>query len=681
MAVRVGRLPPLLAAIGAVTLATAAIGPAGAAHASVSRLAATKLAGVIAGSGSSGVAATRLGAALPAKGYGKGAGYCTGYPGGVTSSYKFMDVYACEGTTTGATTFDNPGTSVYAWQCVELAARFLWAVDGIWAGPGSGVQDGADLVSVVHSNDRSISVGTPGPGSVPAAGDVISLGPGGGSDPQNGHTAVVISADPGTGRFRIMSENAPDDTAGEQSLKVDLSGGHDGEVLFFGAWTQASWLELNHWGAITAPLPADASPTPDAQLFSVSCPSTSWCVAVGDYDTSSGTQEGLVLTGSGPSWTAMTAPVPAGAASAQSTQIQSVACPSPSRCVAVGDYIDSSGNYLGFLLSWSGGPAWTAIQAPVPPPDPGDQPGGASLDSVACSSAAMCVAAGTYSEYDASAGSSVGYGLLETWSAGMSWTAARAPVPAGGDASSAHFQSGTSAACSSSGTCLAAGTFADSADPSLPLGLLETWSGGSWTAAEAPVPAGTDLTNGQVAMDAAACPSSTCVATGLYQTYDGSAQDHGLVVTGAGSAWTIAYAGSDQDGFGSVACPSVSSCVAGGTGVLLTGAGTSWQAVAAPSPAEGGLLDSVSCPSSSSCAVAADASSGYWDGEPDGLVLTGSGSAWTSTLVPLPPGYGESTLNSISCASVSVCVAVGSGVTGSPASWQGVILSDPNWYA
>ncbi len=430
-------------------------------------------------------------------------------------------------------------------------------------------------------------------------------------------------------------------------------------------------------GAITAPLPADASPTPDAQLYSVSCPSTSWCVAVGDYNTSSGTQEGLVLTGSGTSWTAMTAPLPAGAASAQSTQIQSVACPSLSRCVAVGEYLDSSGDSPGFLLSWSGGPTWTAIEAPVPPPDPGDQPDGAFLDSVACSSATMCIAAGTYSEDDPSVGSGAGYGLLETWSAGTSWTATRAPVPAGGEASSVNFQSWISAACSSSGTCLAVGSYADSDDPGLPLGLLETWSGGSWTAAEAPVPAGTDLTNGQVGMYAAACQSSTCVAAGLYQTYDGSAQDYGLVVTGAGSAWTIAYSGSDQ-GFGSVACPSVSACVAGGTGVLLTGAGTSWQTVAAPSPAEGGLLDSVSCPSPSSCAVAADAGSGYWDGEPDGLVLTGSGSAWTSTLVPLPPGYGESSLNSISCASVSVCVAVGSGVGGSPASWQGVILSGPS---
>src|SRR5487761_1748848 len=183
-------------------------------------------------------------AALPPAGDGTGPGYCTGYSGGSATSCSFDGVYACEGSTTGDTTFDAPGAGVYAWQCVELSARFLWAVDGIWAGPGSGVQDGADLVSVVHATHPQIPVGTPGSGSVPAAGDVISLGPGGGSDPVSGHTAVVISADPGTGQFEIMSENDPVGGAGEQSLQADLSGGPDGHVLYHGTWTVASWLML-----------------------------------------------------------------------------------------------------------------------------------------------------------------------------------------------------------------------------------------------------------------------------------------------------------------------------------------------------------------------------------------------------------------------------------------------------
>jgi Ricin-type beta-trefoil lectin domain-like len=176
---------------------------------------------------------------FPALGTGPGASYCTGYPGGA-ASYSFDNVYACEGTTTGATTFDNPGSGVYAWQCVELSARFLWATYNIWAGP---VPYGYELVSMVHANYPGIQVGTPGPGSVPVAGDVISLGPYQGTGSNAGHTAVVISANQSTGQFEIMSENAPENAAGEQSLQVDLTGGHNGEVLFFGVWTTASWLE------------------------------------------------------------------------------------------------------------------------------------------------------------------------------------------------------------------------------------------------------------------------------------------------------------------------------------------------------------------------------------------------------------------------------------------------------
>src|SRR5580658_241842 len=131
-------------------------------------------------SGRSAPAGEQLTAAhLPAPGLGTGTGYCTAYPGGAATKYNLDNVYACDGSATGNTTFDQPGKGEYAWQCVELSARFLWAVYRIWAGPTSGVQDGADLVSVVHANNKQVPVATSGPASVPGVGDVISLGPGG----------------------------------------------------------------------------------------------------------------------------------------------------------------------------------------------------------------------------------------------------------------------------------------------------------------------------------------------------------------------------------------------------------------------------------------------------------------------------------------------------------------------
>ena len=206
--------------------------------------------------------------ATPAPGYGTGSGYCSQYAGGVASPYSFDNVTACRGTTSGATTFDNPGP-YYAWQCVELSARFLWAVYGIWAGPGTGISGGSQLVSVVHSQHPTIAVGAPGPGSVPAAGDVISLGPGGGSDASVGHTAVVVSANSATGSFVVMSENDPEGSAGEQTLQVDLGGAHNGAVQFNGLWTTASWLTLTSSSPLT--VPAASYPTPvQGQPYSTS---------------------------------------------------------------------------------------------------------------------------------------------------------------------------------------------------------------------------------------------------------------------------------------------------------------------------------------------------------------------------------------------------------------------------
>jgi hypothetical protein len=181
------------------------------------------------------------GAALP-PGFGKGPGYCSLY-GNHASRYSFDGVYACATTASvGPTIFDSSGR--YSFQCVELSARFLWSIYGIWAGPGTGVRDGAGLVSVVHRLDPRIGVGVPGPGSVPVAGDIVSLGPGGAVDRRFGHTAVVTSSHPRTGYFTIISQNFPPGEAGGQTLRVGLRGRHNGRVLLNGIWTTASWLEL-----------------------------------------------------------------------------------------------------------------------------------------------------------------------------------------------------------------------------------------------------------------------------------------------------------------------------------------------------------------------------------------------------------------------------------------------------
>ena len=116
---------------------------------------------------------------------------------------------------------------------------------------------------------------------------------------------------------------------------------------------------------------------------------------------------------------------------------------------------------------------WTATEAPLPTSYSDVNLNGVSC--VSCVSASQCVAVGY------AAVSEVQEGLLLTESGG-SWTAAESPLPAG---ASDPFLMGVS--CESASQCVAAG-FTDVSG--VPQGLLLTESSGSWTAAEAPLPAG-----------------------------------------------------------------------------------------------------------------------------------------------------------------------------------------------
>ena len=199
-----------------------------------------------------GAAATVLGAA-PAQaatasvtvtpGEGTGPGWCTTYgASGVSGLYSYDNVWACgPDQTKGPTPFDSNGTASF--QCVELSERFLWAIGGLAPIFGSNV-DGADLVSLYHSAHPSIAAGSPGPASLPQPGDIMSFGPGGDIG-SAGHTAVVVSAPNSAGNFTIMSENWAD-TAGEQTVHIDLTGAHNGYVQLPGSshWNAASYLAL-----------------------------------------------------------------------------------------------------------------------------------------------------------------------------------------------------------------------------------------------------------------------------------------------------------------------------------------------------------------------------------------------------------------------------------------------------
>lgn len=213
------------------------------------------------------------------------------------------------------------------------------------------------------------------------------------------------------------------------------------------------------------------------------------------------------------------------------------------------------------------------------------------------------------------------------------WKATRAPLPAG--AAGAYL---AGVACPSITVCVAAGSYTDSSTQSD--GLLVTRHGPSWTSVRAPLPAGAAAAP-QVALSSVACPSVTvCVAAGSYA--DASGKSQGLLLTGLGSRWIAAKV------------PLPAGAAATTTEVPLSG---------------------VACPSAAVCVVTGryiNASGGS-----EGLLLTGLGSRWITAKAPLPAGAASSWvgLNGLTCPSITACVVTGGAIARSSGVGQGLLLT------
>ena len=364
-------------------------------------------------------------------------------------------------------------------------------------------------------------------------------------------------------------------------------------------------------------------------------------MAVGRYLDSAGHVEGLLLTLSGGSWTAAEAPLPANADGSWA-YLTGVSCPSSSDCVATGNYSDSSASDTsgvgdGLLLTLSGG-SWTAAEAPLPA---NANHTGVYLDAVSCASSSTCVAVGEYDiTYTEGANSQGEYqnGMLLTLTNG-SWTAAPAPpVPNSRQYSSVNV---TAVSCPSASYCVATGSYSDGTTYDSD-GLLLTLSGGSWTAAEAPVPSDdTNIPNLSVETFGVSCPStSECMATegGGNGSATSASQDdtYWALLTSAGQTWNPDEAPTTTTPFVTLSCPSATECVSvGATGgeqlQLVTwsaGSGPSWTTATLPPPANadasrGFEVNGISCPSAAACVAVGS----YTDtsGNQDGLLLTESG--------------------------------------------------------
>lgn len=409
------------------------------------------------------------------------------------------------------------------------------------------------------------------------------------------------------------------------------------DVTLAERWNGASWQRQ------ATPNPAgDTTSSVGPTLLGVSCPTATFCVAVGNYQ-SGFNQSGMVDTWNGQSWTAQSFPVPV---DSDGWQLFGVSCTSASFCEAVGGYSDEdNGTNDTFAASWNG-TSWT-LQSTVNP-DPNDFQF-EQFNAVSCSSPTFCVG------WASGNAGNPGDTMVEQWN-GSSWALQTAPsTDASVDAVS----------CTSASFCDAVGP--DSA---------YSWNGSAWTAQTLPSSASSPTVQG------VSCTSRKfCEAVG-------ESNDNGNIVPAAirwnGSAWASQTAPNPAKStfayLNAVSCASSSSCEAGGYFEVQANAndkkafaedwnGDAWQlqqAVAPPGAASNDF-GGVSCVSATFC----EAVGGHSDsaGNQDVLAETWNGQKWAIQSIPARLNVGGSPsiangLDQVSCVSTQFCEAVGAGSAG-----------------
>lgn len=252
------------------------------------------------------------------------------------------------------------------------------------------------------------------------------------------------------------------------SLKSCFAGGRYRDRV----GSQAMLLQWTgtHWTATKAPVPANATSNPDANVGGISCPAVTMCMAVGDYSDTDSNLDALVLHWSGGKWRATTAPVPTGA-------LNAVSCPSVRLCYAAGWQYHGSLQPQPLILRWSGG-QWVSVKVSLPSGAAANPQ--ANITGISCPSTSQCVAAGNYTD---SRGKQ--QGVLLTFS-GHTWTAVKAPLPRGAGSNPGVILSAVS--CPAISDCTGGGGYSNTASQNV--GLLLFWSGKTWKAVQAPISAG-----------------------------------------------------------------------------------------------------------------------------------------------------------------------------------------------
>ena len=292
------------------------------------------------------------------------------------------------------------------------------------------------------------------------------------------------------------------------------------------------------WALQAIPVPTGTEQT---TFQGVSCASSTMCIAVGYYVSSSGVYFSLTEIWNGTEWKIQSTAEPTGTLN---SLLHGVSCTSSTACTAVGWYEDSSGVELPWAERWNG-TAWSVQSTPTPTGATASYP-----FRVSCSSATACTMVGYYTN------SSGAYEpFAEGWN-GTEWKSQSVPTPTGGTRT---LPLGVS--CTSSSACTMVGSYKNSSGNEVT--LAEYWNGTEWSVQSTPNPTGATVSE----LLGVSCTSTTaCTAAGV--SLNSSSKRITLAEHWNGTEWQIQSTPNDVEGEGSltggVSCSSLVSCAAVG---------------------------------------------------------------------------------------------------------------------
>jgi hypothetical protein len=229
------------------------------------------------------------------------------------------------------------------------------------------------------------------------------------------------------------------------------------------------------WRAMAVPQPAGTRKTSRNQLTDVTCIAARNCWAVGSFGKSGSGTQNLVLHWNGTKWTRVRVPEAGGASKQADSELNSIRCPTTSRCLAVGSYTTGAapGEPFNQVLTWNGR-SWTAQR--VRNPGTGTPDYENTLVSIGCAAKTSCWAVGPRQATKVQ-------GILNQvlrWN-GRSWVRQRITQP-GGTGSAAKNEL-AAVTCTSTRNCWAVGS-----DGAFSRNQAQHWNGKHWALVATPDP-------------------------------------------------------------------------------------------------------------------------------------------------------------------------------------------------